>query len=157
MRVDRRRIIMLETLFSTNSDLGPFLLRVVLGLVIFPHGAQKLLGWFGGYGFKGTMGYFTGTVGLPAIVAFLVIIGESLGSVALVFGLLTRFTALSIAIIMLGAAFLVHRENGFFINWFGAQKGEGYEFHLLAIGAALALVLTGAGAFSLDTWILSLL
>ncbi|RHX84669.1 DoxX family protein [Leptospira stimsonii] len=148
---------MLETLFSTNSDLGPFLLRVVLGLVIFPHGAQKLLGWFGGYGFKGTMGYFTGTVGLPAIVAFLVIIGESLGSVALVFGLLTRFTALSIAIIMLGAAFLVHRENGFFINWFGAQKGEGYEFHLLAIGAALALVLTGAGAFSLDTWILSLL
>ncbi|TGK23354.1 DoxX family protein [Leptospira stimsonii] len=148
---------MLETLFSTNSDLGPFLLRVVLGLVFFPHGAQKLFGWFGGYGFKGTMGYFTGTAGLPAIVAFLVIIGESLGSVALLFGLLTRFTALSIAIIMLGAALLVHRENGFFINWFGAQKGEGYEFHLLAIGAALALVFTGAGAFSLDAWILSLL
>ncbi|AOP34685.1 hypothetical protein A0128_12975 [Leptospira tipperaryensis] len=148
---------MLETLFSTSSDLGPFVLRVVLGIVIFPHGAQKLLGWFGGYGFKGTMGYFTGTAGLPAIVAFLVIIGESLGSVALVFGLFTRFTALSIAIIMLGATLLVHREHGFFINWFGAQKGEGYEFHLLAIGAALALVFTGAGAYSLDTWILSLL
>lgn len=148
---------MLETLFSTSSDLGPFLLRVILGLVLFPHGAQKLLGWFGGYGFKGTMGYFTGSAGLPAIVAFLVIIGESFGSVALVFGLLTRFTALSIAIIMLGAALMVHKENGFFINWFGAQKGEGYEFHLLAIGAALALAVTGAGAYSLDAWILKLL
>ncbi|PJZ51961.1 DoxX family protein [Leptospira adleri] len=148
---------MLETLFSTSSDLGPFLLRVILGLVLFPHGAQKLLGWFGGYGFKGTMGYFTGSAGIPAIVAFLVIIGESLGSVALVFGLLTRFTALSIAIIMLGAALMVHKENGFFINWYGAQKGEGYEFHLLAIGAALALTVTGAGAYSLDAWILNLL
>ncbi|XDD51376.1 DoxX family protein [Leptospira sp. WS92.C1] len=148
---------MFETIFATNSDFGPLLLRIVLGLVLFPHGAQKLLGWFGGYGLKGTMGYFTGTAGLPTIIAFLVIIGESFGSVALIFGLLTRFSALSIAVIMLGAAYLVHKEHGFFINWFGAQKGEGYEFHLLATGAALTLAITGAGAYSADQWILSLL
>ncbi|GBF49537.1 DoxX family protein [Leptospira ryugenii] len=148
---------MLELLFSTSDSIVPLVLRLTLGIVIFPHGAQKLLGWFGGYGFKGTYGYFTGQAGLPGIIAFLVIIGESLGSVALVLGFLTKFSALSIGIIMLGAAFLVHRPNGFFINWFGAQKGEGMEFHLLAIGLSIALVITGGGAFSVDYFLQSLI
>ncbi|TGK34874.1 DoxX family protein [Leptospira gomenensis] len=147
---------MFETLFANTGDLNSLILRVVLGLVIFPHGAQKLFGWFGGYGFKGTMGFFTGTMKLPAVVAFLVIIGESFGSLALILGLFTRFTAVSIAIILLGAALLVHKENGFFMNWYGAQKGEGYEFHILAIGAALLLTITGAGSYSLDQLIFSL-
>ncbi|MDV6237486.1 DoxX family protein [Leptospira ellisii] len=147
---------MFETIFANTGDLNSLLLRVILGLVIFPHGAQKLLGWFGGYGFKGTMGFFTGTMKLPAIIAFLVIIGESFGSLALIFGLFTRFTAISIAIILLGAALLVHKDNGFFMNWYGAQKGEGYEFHILAIGAALLLAITGAGSYSLDRLIFPL-
>lgn len=148
---------MLETLLATSNDIAPLLLRLTLGLVIFPHGAQKLLGWFGGYGFKGTYGYFTQSAGLPGIIAFLVIIGESFGSVALVLGLITRFSAIGIAIIMLGAAFLVHKEHGFFINWFGAQKGEGYEFHLLAVGAAITLAVTGGGAYSIDQILAGLL
>ncbi|EPG66948.1 DoxX family protein [Leptospira wolffii] len=147
---------MLETLLATSNDIAPLVLRLTLGLVIFPHGAQKLLGWFGGYGFKGTYGYFTQSAGLPGIIAFLVIIGESLGSVALILGLVTRFSAISIGIIMLGAALLVHKEHGFFINWFGAQKGEGYEFHLLAVGAAITLGITGGGAYSLDQILVTL-
>ncbi|TGN20084.1 DoxX family protein [Leptospira idonii] len=148
---------MLEQLLSTSNDWVPFLLRLTLGIVIFPHGAQKLLGWFGGYGFKGTFGFLTGQVGLPGIVAFLVIIGESFGSAALILGFLTRFSAISIAIIMFGAAFLAHRQNGFFINWSGAQKGEGYEFHILAIGLGIALGFTGGGAFSLDLFLSQIL
>ncbi|PJZ24324.1 hypothetical protein CH352_16320 [Leptospira hartskeerlii] len=146
---------MLETLLATSNDIVPLVLRLTLGIVIFPHGAQKLLGWFGGYGFKGTYGYFTQTAGLPGIIAFLIIIGESFGSVALVLGLLTRVSAIGIGIIMLGAALLVHREHGFFINWFGTQKGEGYEFQILAIGLAIALAIVGGGAYSLDLAILS--
>ncbi|EIE00013.1 DoxX family protein [Leptospira licerasiae] len=146
---------MLETLLATSNDIVPLVLRLTLGIVIFPHGAQKLLGWFGGYGFKGTYGYFTQTAGLPGIIAFLVIIGESFGSVALILGLLTRVSAIGIGIIMLGAALLVHREHGFFMNWFGAQKGEGYEFQVLAIGLAIALSIVGGGAYSLDLAILS--
>ncbi|EQA36530.1 DoxX family protein [Leptospira inadai serovar Lyme str. 10] len=146
---------MLETLLSTNEDLVPLILRITLAVVIFPHGAQKLFGWFGGYGFKGTFGYLTQQAGLPTIIATLVILGESLGSIAVLLGILTRFSAISIGIIMVGAA-LIHKSNGFFINWHGAQKGEGFEFHLLAIGIALALGVTGGGLFSLDQFILTL-
>ncbi|WP_411822361.1 DoxX family protein [Leptospira sp. 'Mane'] len=148
---------MLETLLSTTNDIAPLVLRITLGIVIFPHGAQKLLGWFGGYGFKGTYGFLTSQAGLPGVIAALVIIGESFGSVALILGLLTRFSAISIAIIMIGAALLAHRQNGFFLNWFGAQKGEGYEFHLLAAGLAIGVAITGGGAFSLDQIILQAL
>ncbi|EPG74346.1 DoxX family protein [Leptospira fainei serovar Hurstbridge str. BUT 6] len=146
---------MLETLLSTNEDLAPLILRITLAAVIFPHGAQKLLGWFGGYGFKGTFGYLTQQAGLPAIVATLVILGESLGSAAVLLGFLTRFSAISIGIIMVGAA-LTHKGNGFFMNWYGAQKGEGFEFHLLAIGIALTLGFTGGGLYSIDQFILTL-
>ncbi|HZR46124.1 MAG TPA: DoxX family protein [Candidatus Manganitrophaceae bacterium] len=140
----------MKKLFETNDALSTFILRVMLGLVIFPHGAQKLLGWFGGFGFSGTMGFFTGKMGLPAAVAFLIIIGESLGSVALIAGFLTRFTAASLAVIMIGAIALVHWPYGFFANWFGNQAGEGFEYHLLVIAISIALVVAGGGKWSAD-------
>ena len=137
-------------LFQTNGGWAGFILRMTLGLVMFPHGAQKLLGWFGGLGFDGTMGLFTQKMGVPWIIAFLVIIGESFGSLTVLAGFLTRFAAASLAIIMLGAITMVHLPNGFFMNWFGQQKGEGYEYHLLVIGIALALLVTGGGRWSVD-------
>ena len=140
----------MQTLFKTDDSWAPVVLRVMLAAVMFPHGAQKLLGWFGGHGFEGTLGFFTQQMGLPWIVAVLVIIGESLGSLALAAGLLTRFTSASFIVIMLGAIAMVHWPQGFFMNWFGQQQGEGFEYHLLVIGMSAALVLTGGGAWSLD-------
>jgi putative oxidoreductase len=125
------------------------MLRVVLGVVFFAHGAQKLLGWFGGYGFHGTMGMFE-HMGMPAPVALLIICTEFFGGLGLIVGLLTRIAALGIGAEMIGAIFLVHLPNGFFMNWAGTQKGEGFEYHLLTIATAAALLLRGSGAFSLD-------
>jgi putative oxidoreductase len=140
----------MKVLFQTDERWVGLILRLTLGLVMFPHGAQKLLGWYGGFGFSGTMGFFTETMHLPWLIAFLVIIGESFGSVALLAGLLTRFTAASLAVIMVGAIVTTHLPNGFFMNWFGKQAGEGYEYHLLVIGISLALLITGAGRWSVD-------
>jgi putative oxidoreductase len=138
-------------LFGTDAgQWSLFALRVVLGIVIFPHGMQKLLGWFGGHGFKGTMGYFTAQAKLPRTLAFLVIVGEAFGSLGLILGLLTPLAAFGVGAIMVGAAWTVHRQNGFFMNWTGQQKGEGYEFHVLAAGIALVLTIYGGGALSLD-------
>jgi len=136
--------------FKTDESWAGLILRVVLGGVIFAHGAQKLLGWYGGFGFEGTMGFFTQKMGLPWLVAFLVIIGESIGGLGLLAGLLTRFTAASFIVIMLGAIMTVHLPQGFFMNWFGQQTGEGFEFHLLVIGMSLALLVVGGGKWSLD-------
>ncbi len=140
----------MKRLFETPDDGSALILRVMLGVVMFPHGAQKLLGWFGGFGFSGTMGFFTGKMGIPAVIAFLVIIGESLGSLALIAGFLTRFTAASLAVIMAGAIVLVHWPYGFFANWFGNQAGEGFEYHLLVIAICAALIVTGGGKGSVD-------
>src|SRR5262245_53256298 len=140
----------MKALFHTDDGWAGFILRVTLGLVMFPHGAQKLLGWFGGFGFDGTMGFFTQKMGLPWLIVFLIIIGESFGSVALLAGFLTRFAAASLAIIMLGAISLVHLPHGFFMNWSGQQQGEGFEYHLLMIGIATALLVTGGGKWSVD-------
>jgi len=127
------------------------ILRIMLGVVMFPHGAQKLLGWYGGFGFAGTLGFFTEQMHLPWLVALLVIIGESFGSLGLLIGLLTRVTAASMALIMVGAIGLVHWPNGFFMNWSGKQAGEGFEYHLLVIAICAALVITGAGKWSVDS------
>jgi putative oxidoreductase len=135
---------------STQASLAPTITRIVLGAVMLPHGLQKTLGLFGGYGFTGTMGFFTGTLGLPWIVAFLVIMAESVGALCLILGFATRFCAASLIIVMIGAIMMVHLEHGFFMNWFGMQKGEGFEYHLLVIGMALSLVVSGAGILSLD-------
>ncbi len=140
----------MKALFQTDESWVGLILRLTLGLVMFPHGAQKLLGWYGGFGFSGTLGFFTETMHLPWLVAFLIIIGEFFGSLGLLAGLLTRFSAASIGVIMLGAIALVHLPNGFFMNWFGKQSGEGYEYHLLVVGIALALIVTGAGRWSVD-------
>ena len=140
----------MKALFKTNDDISPLILRVLLAVVMFPHGAQKVLGWFGGYGFTGTMGFFTGTLHIPALFAFLAIVAEFAGSIALILGLGTRIAALGIASTMAVAMTLVHAQFGFFMNWAGAQKGEGYEYHLLAIGIALALILRGGGKWSID-------
>jgi putative oxidoreductase len=140
----------MKALFQTDDGWSGLVLRLTLGLVMFPHGAQKLLGWYGGFGFDGTMGAFTQKMGMPWIIAFLVIIGEFFGSLALMAGFLTRFTAASLAVIMLGAVIMVHLPHGFFMNWFGKQQGEGFEYHLLIVGIAAALLVTGGGRWSAD-------
>jgi len=141
---------MLEKFFRTDNDWSSLVLRVMLGLVIFPHGAQKVLGWYGGHGLAGTLGFFTETMGIPLALAVLVVAAEFLGSLGLIAGLLTRLAAFGIACVMAGAIFLVHLPNGFFMNWFGNQAGEGYEYHLLVIAIASALMLKGGGRWSLD-------
>ena len=139
----------LNFLLKTDNSVATFVVRVALGAVFFPHGAQKVLGWFGGHGLAGTYGFFTGTLGIPAIFAVLAIAAESLGAVALLFGFLTRVAALGIAAIM-AVAMTMHWQHGFFMNWFGQQKGEGIEFHILALAMAVFLVIRGGGALSLD-------
>jgi putative oxidoreductase len=140
---------LLQSLLSTSESFAPTVVRLALGLMILPHGLQKTVGAFGGYGFKGTMGYLTGTVGAPWIFALLAILAESIGGVMLITGLGTRFAALGIGGVML-VAITQHWSNGFFMNWTGAQKGEGIEFHLLALGIVVALLILGGGKFSVD-------
>jgi putative oxidoreductase len=137
-------------LLSTDRDPTLLFQRVALGAIMLPHGAQKLLGWFGGPGLSGTMRFFTESMHLPAPLALLIILGESIGALALVLGAGTRLAALGIAAIMLGAIFSVHADTGFFMNWFNAQPGEGFEYHLLALALALPLVVRGGGLRSLD-------
>jgi len=139
----------MKRLLSTSDDVTLTILRVVLGVVFFAHGAQKMLGWFGGYGFHGTMGFFE-HLGLPAPMAFLIICIEFFGGLGLIVGLLTRIPALGIGVEMIGAVLMIHIHNGFFMNWAGNQKGEGFEYHLLAIAMALVLLIRGGGAFSAD-------
>jgi putative oxidoreductase len=143
----------LNFLFKTDNDISTLLLRLVLGVVFFPHGAQMVLGWFGGYGFSGTMGFFTGTLHIPALFAFLAIIAQFAGAIALILGLYTRLAALGIAANMLVAVTMVHAQYGWFMNWFGNQKGEGFEYHLLAIGIAVVLIVRGGGKWAADTTI----
>jgi putative oxidoreductase len=140
---------MFQKLIHTDESLTGLLARLTLGIVMLPHGLQKLLGLFGGYGFTGTMSALTGG-GMPWIVAFLVILGESFGALGLIFGFISRFAAFGITLIMLGAIFLAHLSNGFFMNWYGQQPGEGFEYHLLAIGLGLIVLLRGAGRWSID-------
>jgi putative oxidoreductase len=140
----------MRKLFETDEAWSSLILRVMLGLVMFPHGAQKMLGWYGGFGFAGTMGFFTEQMHLPWVVAFLVIVAEFFGSLGLLVGFLTRFTAASMALIMVGAIAMVHRPHGFFMNWSGKQAGEGFEYHLLVLAICAALMLTGGGRWSVD-------
>ena len=140
---------MLRKLMQTEDDAGMLIVRVFLGLVMFPHGAQKLLGWFGGQGFAGTLQGMT-SMGLPAAIVLLVIIAEFFGALGLIGGFLGRVSAFGILCVMVGAILTVHLHNGFFMNWMGNQKGEGFEYHLLAIGMALAVMIKGSGRLSID-------
>jgi putative oxidoreductase len=139
----------MNALFRTPDSSSLMVVRLALGIVMLPHGLQKTLGLFGGGGFSGTMGFFTGQ-GMPAALAFLVILAESAGSLGLIVGFLMRVAALGIGCVMVGAIFMVHLPNGLFMNWDGKQAGEGFEYHLLAIGMALALLLGGGGRASID-------
>lgn len=136
-------------LLSTNKDITLFIVRLTLGLVMLPHGAQKVLGMFGGFGFDGTMNFFTTQLGIPPIFAMFAIAAEFFGALGLIFGLFTRVAAFGIFVTMFVAAVLVHGPNGFFLT------NNGYEFHILAMGLALPLVLKGAGSFSLDDRIMA--
>ena len=141
---------MLRRFLQTDTSKTLFAQRVLLGAVMLPHGAQKLLGWFGGYGLRGTMSYFTGSMHLPSALAFLIIASEAFGSLGLLFGLGTRLAAFGAAATMVGAVLTTHLPVGFFMNWFGNQPGEGFEYHLLALALAVPLVVRGGGAFALD-------
>src|ERR1700722_4427286 len=141
---------MIRRLYATDDSTATAILRLVLGVVFFAHGAQKMLGWFGGFGFAGTMGFFTGMAHIPAPLAFLAIAAEFFGGIGLILGFLTRIAALGIGVNMLVAILMVHLPFGFFMNWTGAQKGEGFEFHLLVLAIVASLMIGGAGAFSVD-------
>jgi putative oxidoreductase len=141
---------MFRRLINTTDDFAITVLRLILGVVFFAHGAQKALGWFGGYGFAGTMGFFTEQLHVPAAFAFLAICAEFLGGIGLLIGFLGRVAAFGIACNMLVAVIMFHRHFGLFANWSGLQKGEGYEYHLLAIAIALAIMIKGSGALSVD-------
>lgn len=139
-----------DKLFQSGDTWIPFILRLLLGIVIFPHGAQKMLGWYGGYGFDGTMQFFAETVGLPWLLAAGVIFLEFFGSLALIAGFGVRILALSFTALALGIVFSSHLEHGFFMNWYGSQNGEGVEYFLLWIGISVALLISGSGKFGLD-------
>src|SRR5260370_38428154 len=141
---------MFQKLMNASDDLVMTLLRLARGVVFFAHGAQKVLGWFGGFGFRGTLGFFTQQMRIPTVLAVLAIAAEFLGGIGLLLGFLGRVAAFGIATNMVVAVILVHRHFGFFANWLGTQKGEGYEFHILAIIICLAIMIRGSGALSID-------
>jgi putative oxidoreductase len=140
-------------LVQTEPSYALLVLRVALAIVIFPMGAQKLLGWFGGAGFDGTMQFFS-ALGVPAGIAVLVIVSDFFGSLALAIGLVGRFAAFGTTMVMLGAMVLVHGQNGFFLNWNRDQAGEGIQFHLLVVAVAVVLMVNGSGAWSMDRLLL---
>lgn len=143
-------------LVQTEPSYALLVLRVALAIVIFPQGAQKLLGWFGGAGFDGTMQFFA-ALGVPAGIAVLVMVSDFFGSLALAIGLVGRFAAFGTTMVMLGAMVLVHGQNGFFLNWNGDQAGEGTQFHLLVVADAVIVMVKGSGALSVDRLLLRVL
>jgi putative oxidoreductase len=140
----------MSKLLATVNDNTLTLMRLVLGVVFFLHGSQKMLGWFGGFGFSGTMNFFTTQMHIPTVFALLAICAEFFGGLGLILGLLARVAAFGIAANMMVAILMVHLPNGPFMNWYGNQKGEGYEYHLLALGLAIPIIIRGAGALSVD-------
>lgn len=142
---------MIKKFFATDKTFSTTILRVMLGAVMFPHGAQKLLGWFGGHGYEATIkGFTTGHLHLPEVLAVLVVLTESVGALALVAGFFTRLAALAVTVDMACAIILVHLKTGFFMNWSGTAKGEGFEYHLLMIAIGLAVTIKGGGLWSVD-------
>ncbi len=136
-----------------HISVGLFLLRIILGVVFFAHGAQKVLGWFGGYGISGTVGYFRNVVHLPALLAYLGPFVEFIGGIALLLGVFTKFAALGIFIMMVVATIKVHLPMGFFLSGKGDGKGVGYEFTLTLAVISLVLILLGGGLYSIDSLI----
>lgn len=148
--LQKTKEFMRQLLFATERDWTGLVLRVFLGLIMWPHGAQKLFGWFDGFGLNASIEYFVGTVGLPWIAAVIIILIEFFGPIALIIGLASRVWAAAIAVIMVGAIFADSLQHGFFMNWFGNQAGEGFEYHLLMVGVSVAIMINGSGRFSID-------
>ena len=144
---------MIRDLLSTDPDWSLTIIRIILGVVFFAHGAQKVFGWFGGQGLKETMRTMHDFLGLPLPLAFAAVVTEFLGGMGLILGLLSRVAALGIGVTMLSAIVMVHGRNGLFMDWFGARKNHGYEFHLLAIALVVVLVAKGSGALSVDRFL----
>lgn len=140
----------MNLLLKSDNNLSSLILRLSLGIVIFPHGAQKVLGWYGGHGFYKTIEFFGAQPNFPVWLTLLLMITEFFGSIALVFGFLTRICALAIGTSMAACAYMNHLKNGFFMNWFGTQQGEGFEYHILVVGIAIALFIKGGGFLSID-------
>ena len=141
---------MFKKIINTGNDHSLLILRVVLGVVLMAHGLQKAFGWFNGFGWNNTINYFTGTVGIPALLGAFVILIETLGALFLILGFAGRINAALMGIVIIGAMVVDHVKNGFYMNWFGIQKGEGFEFDLLFIAISIALILKGSGSFSVD-------
>ncbi|ACU03984.1 DoxX family protein [Pedobacter heparinus] len=141
---------MKKLILRTDENWSGFVTRVTIGLVIFPHGAQKVFGWFGGPGYQKEMIFFIDTLSLPWIIAFLVILIEFLGALSLIIGFASRIWATAMIILFTGMILMEHKQYGFFMNWFGNQRGEGFEYHLLIIGLSLATLISGGGKYSLD-------
>ncbi|WP_456462103.1 DoxX family protein [Reichenbachiella sp.] len=149
--------MMINRILNTEGSWGALIARLTLGIVLFPHGAQKMLGLFGGYGFAGTIDAFTNQMHLPWIVAFLVIVIEFFGSIFLILGFASRLWSLAITGLFIGIIFTTHLAHGFFMNWFGNQAGEGYEYALLIIGIAVTVLVNGSGKYAIDTQLVKLL
>lgn len=141
---------MLKRLFSTEDDGAILVLRLLLGIVFFAHGMQKAFGWFGGSGFDGTLQAFHQGLGIPVFLAFLAILAEAAGSLGLITGFLTRIAAFGITVNMVVAVALIHWRYGFFMNWFGKQAGEGFEYHILVVAITIFLMIKGGGKWSFD-------
>lgn len=144
----------MKKLFTTGNSYSLLLLRVTIGVVLGAHGVQKAFGWFGGFGWDNTIGYFE-SVGVPAIAGAMVILVETLGALLLIIGLAGRINAAAMAIVMAGAFFIDHLPNGFYMNWDGETRGEGFEFDILFLAIALVITVRGSGALSLDRLITS--
>jgi putative oxidoreductase len=142
---------MFSKLFTTRAEWSPTIARLSLGLLLFPHGGQHFAGWFGGYGFHGTLGWMTGTLGFPASAAAVAIVIEFVAPFLLIAGLGSRVAALGLIGLMIGAI-TTHWPNGFFMNWFSAMPAgtEGYEYHLVVIALAVTVVINGSGKWSVD-------
>ncbi len=146
--------VMKHTIFRTKNDWTGLITRLTLGLILFPHGAQKVFGWFDGPGFTKEMEMLTGMVHLPWIIAFLVIVIEFAGAISLIAGFASRIWAIAVIILFTGIIFSMHLQFGFFMNWFGTQQGEGYEYHLLIIGLSLATLVNGSGKYAADQFVI---
>jgi putative oxidoreductase len=140
---------MMKKIILRKTDITSALLRIMLAIIIFPHGAQKMLAWFGGYGFNRTMSYFTDTLGLPYWIALIVIIIEFISPILLLLGSFSRIVAASIFALFIGIILTSHLDNGFFMNWFGNQPGEGYEYHLLILTISMAIIILGPGKYTI--------
>jgi putative oxidoreductase len=141
---------MKKLLFTNSNNWSALIARLALGATVFVHGAQKLFGWFGGYGFKGTMGFLTSQVGLPYALALLVILIESIAALMVVAGVLTRVAAFGIFGLFTIIMFKFHSANGFFMDWAGNQRGEGIEYFIILLGVALTVIIAGGGKASVD-------